>query len=74
MAALATVARGDDRLAPLAPRRDHALHGLGREVGPVGEHDHRGLPVERAGGAPSGQTVTYVANVTAAWRSLRGCA
>jgi soluble lytic murein transglycosylase-like protein len=29
--------------------------------------------VERAGGAPSGQTVTYVANVTAAWRSLRGC-
>jgi soluble lytic murein transglycosylase-like protein len=29
--------------------------------------------VARAGGAPSGQTVTYVANVTAAWRSLRGC-
>jgi soluble lytic murein transglycosylase-like protein len=29
--------------------------------------------VERTGGAPSGQTVTYVANVTAAWRSLRGC-
>ena len=29
--------------------------------------------VERAGGAPSGQTITYVANVTAAWRSLRGC-
>ena len=29
--------------------------------------------VERAGGAPSGETVTYVANVTAAWRSLRGC-
>jgi peptidoglycan DL-endopeptidase CwlO len=29
--------------------------------------------VERAGGAPSSQTVTYVANVTAAWRSLRGC-
>ena len=29
--------------------------------------------VERAGGAPSGQTVTYVANVTEAWRSLRGC-
>ena len=25
--------------------------------------------VERAGG----QTITYVANVTAAWRSLRGC-
>ena len=29
--------------------------------------------VERAGGAPNGQTITYVANVTAAWRSLRGC-
>lgn len=29
--------------------------------------------VARAGGAPSGQTITYVANVTAAWRSLRGC-
>ena len=29
--------------------------------------------VERAGGAPGGQTITYVANVTAAWRSLRGC-
>jgi soluble lytic murein transglycosylase-like protein len=29
--------------------------------------------VERAGGAPSGETITYVANVTAAWRSLRGC-
>jgi len=29
--------------------------------------------VSRAGGAPSGQTITYVANVTAAWRSLRGC-
>jgi soluble lytic murein transglycosylase-like protein len=29
--------------------------------------------VARAGGAPTGQTITYVANVTAAWRSLRGC-
>jgi soluble lytic murein transglycosylase-like protein len=29
--------------------------------------------VSRAGGAPSGQTITYVANVTDAWRSLRGC-
>jgi soluble lytic murein transglycosylase-like protein len=29
--------------------------------------------VDRAGGAPSGETITYVANVTAAWRSLRGC-
>ena len=29
--------------------------------------------VARAGGAPSGETITYVANVTAAWRSLRGC-
>jgi soluble lytic murein transglycosylase-like protein len=29
--------------------------------------------VARAGGAPSGQTITYVANVTEAWRSLRGC-
>ena len=29
--------------------------------------------VTRAGGAPSGETITYVANVNAAWRSLRGC-
>jgi soluble lytic murein transglycosylase-like protein len=29
--------------------------------------------VARAGGAPSGQTITYVANDTDAWRSLRGC-
>jgi peptidoglycan DL-endopeptidase CwlO len=29
--------------------------------------------VARSGGAPTGQTITYVANVTAAWRSLRGC-
>jgi soluble lytic murein transglycosylase-like protein len=29
--------------------------------------------VERAGGAPSGETLTYVANVTALWRSLVRC-
>jgi soluble lytic murein transglycosylase-like protein len=29
--------------------------------------------VERAGGAPSGQTLTYVANVTARWRALLRC-
>ena len=29
--------------------------------------------VGRSGGAPSGETMTYVANVTAVWRSLRGC-
>src|SRR5436309_5596813 len=29
--------------------------------------------VERAGGAPTGQTLTYVANVTARWRSLLRC-
>jgi peptidoglycan DL-endopeptidase CwlO len=29
--------------------------------------------VERAGGAPSAETTTYVANVTAVWRELRGC-
>jgi soluble lytic murein transglycosylase-like protein len=29
--------------------------------------------VDRSTGAPSGETLTYVANVTAAWRSLRGC-
>jgi peptidoglycan DL-endopeptidase CwlO len=29
--------------------------------------------VARAGGAPTGETITYVANVTSAWRSLRGC-
>jgi len=29
--------------------------------------------VEKAGGAPSVLTLNYVANVTAAWRQLRGC-
>jgi soluble lytic murein transglycosylase-like protein len=29
--------------------------------------------VSSSGGAPSGETMTYVANVTALWRSLRGC-
>jgi soluble lytic murein transglycosylase-like protein len=29
--------------------------------------------VARAGGAPTGETVTYVANVTRRWRELRGC-
>jgi soluble lytic murein transglycosylase-like protein len=29
--------------------------------------------VERSGGAPSGQTLTYVATVTERWRSLVGC-
>jgi soluble lytic murein transglycosylase-like protein len=29
--------------------------------------------VERAGGAPSGETLTYVANVTARWRALLRC-
>ena len=29
--------------------------------------------VDRAGGAPTGQTLTYVANVTARWRSLLRC-
>ena len=54
MAALTAVARGDDRLALLAPRRDHALHRLGREVGPVGEHDHDGLGVQRGQAAAEG--------------------
>lgn len=45
MATLAAVARGDDRLTVLAPGRDHALDRLGREVGPVGEDDHRGLGI-----------------------------
>jgi hypothetical protein len=47
VAALAAVARGDDRLSVLAPRRDHALDRLGREVGAVREHDDSGLGVER---------------------------
>jgi hypothetical protein len=47
VAALAAVARDDDRLVPLAPGRDHALDRLGREVRAVGEHDHGGLGVER---------------------------
>jgi soluble lytic murein transglycosylase-like protein len=29
--------------------------------------------VSEAGGAPSGETAQYVANVTALWRELRGC-
>jgi len=29
--------------------------------------------VEKYGGAPTGSTVTYVANVTRIWRRLRGC-
>jgi peptidoglycan DL-endopeptidase CwlO len=29
--------------------------------------------VDRHGGAPSGETLTYVANVTARWRTLVGC-
>jgi len=29
--------------------------------------------VERAGGAPSGETLTYVADVTGRWRTLVGC-
>jgi soluble lytic murein transglycosylase-like protein len=29
--------------------------------------------VDKYGGAPTGATVTYVANVTAIWRELRGC-
>jgi len=47
VAALAAVARGDDRLSVLAPRGDHALDRLGREVGAVREHDDGGLGVER---------------------------
>ena len=47
MAALAAVARGDDRLAALTPRGDHALDRLRREVGAVREHDDGGLGVER---------------------------
>ena len=29
--------------------------------------------VEESGGAPSGETLTYVADVTSIWRSLAGC-
>jgi soluble lytic murein transglycosylase-like protein len=29
--------------------------------------------IDRAGGAPSGQSLTYVANVTARWRELLRC-
>jgi soluble lytic murein transglycosylase-like protein len=29
--------------------------------------------VDRAGGAPTGETLTYVANVDALWRALEGC-
>jgi hypothetical protein len=47
VAALAAVARGDDRLALLAPCGDHALDRLGGEIGPVGEHDDGGLGVQR---------------------------
>jgi hypothetical protein len=54
VAALAAVARGDDGLAPFAPGRDHALDRVGREVGPVGEHDEGGLRVERGQAAAKG--------------------
>jgi len=47
VAALAAVARGDDRLAVLPPRRDYALDRLGRKVGTVREDDHRGLSIQR---------------------------
>ena len=30
--------------------------------------------VERAGGAPTGVTMAYVANVTSLWREFNGCA
>jgi soluble lytic murein transglycosylase-like protein len=29
--------------------------------------------VERSGGAPSGETITYVANVNSLWQRLQGC-
>jgi soluble lytic murein transglycosylase-like protein len=29
--------------------------------------------VERAGGAPGGETLTYVANVNRLWQRLQGC-
>jgi hypothetical protein len=54
MAPLAAVARGDDRLAPLAPCRDHALDRLRGEVGPVGEHDDGRLRVEHGQAAAEG--------------------
>jgi len=54
VAALAAVARCDDRLVALAPGADHALDGLGREVGPVREHDHRGLCLQRGEAAAEG--------------------
>jgi hypothetical protein len=54
VAALAAVARGDDRLAALAPGRDHALDRLGREVWPVGEQDYRGLGVDCGQAAAEG--------------------
>src|SRR5438046_116163 len=40
MAALAAVARSDDRLSPLAPGADDALDRRWGEVGAVREHDH----------------------------------
>ena len=46
MPALAAVARGDDRLAVLAPRADHALDRLRRKIRPVGQDDDRGLCIE----------------------------
>jgi len=43
MAALAAVARGEDRLSPRTPDADHPLDRRRGEVGPVRQHDHRGL-------------------------------
>lgn len=47
MAALALVGRRHDGVASLAPGGDDALHGLRREIGPVGEEDDRRLDVRR---------------------------
>ena len=47
MATLAKVACRDDVPRSLTPRCDNSFHGRGREIGAVGEYDHRRLDHRR---------------------------
>jgi hypothetical protein len=53
VAAVAAVARGDERRACLPPPLDHALHGGGRELRAVCEHDDSGFHVWAERGQPT---------------------
>ena len=55
MAAVAAVARGDDRRAALAPGCDDAVDRRRGELRPVGEHDHRRLDLRAERGEPAAE-------------------